>query len=279
MDKKNKTILITGASSGIGKETALLLAKSGFKVFAGIRRKTDKQNLESLNKNITGVYIDITSSSSIDKAFWFVYKNTEKIDVLINNAGIAVAGPVECLSIDKIKEQFNVNTFGAISVVHKFMPLLNNAKIINISSMAASGLFPYVSPYCASKRALDILFNSFFIENKSNIKVISVKPACIKTPIWDKSVQKARLAFEEYNCSSKDKYLTELLYMEKHALENNQKGIDVKKVSELILKIINSDNPKPSYNVGFQAHLADFVSKLPQSCINNIIKFFLNKNK
>ena len=175
-NKKNKfkTILITGSSSGIGRETAIRLAKAGHKVFAGVRRKVDKQELEKLNPNITGVYIDITNPASIDKAFWFVLKNTKKLDVLINNAGIVIAGPVELLDIKKLKEQFDVNTFGAIAVTQKFLPLLKDGKVINISSMASHGLFPYISPYCASKRALDILFNSFALENKDNIKVISI---------------------------------------------------------------------------------------------------------
>src|SRR5699024_1803046 len=111
--------------------------------------------LEKLSKNITGVYIDVTNSASIDKAFWFVLKNTEKLDVLINNAGIAIAGPIEILPVKKIKEQFDVNTFGAVAVTQKFLPLLHNGKVINISSMASFGLFPFISPYCASKRALD----------------------------------------------------------------------------------------------------------------------------
>ena len=166
--KKQQTILITGASSGIGKATAIKLAQEGHKVFAGIRRKTDKAELEKAHKNITGVYIDVTNASSIDKAFWFVMKNTDKINVLINNAGIVVAGPVELLSLNRLKQQFEINTFGPIMVAQKFLPLLHGSKIINISSMAASGIFPYISAYCASKRALDIFFNSFNVENRSS---------------------------------------------------------------------------------------------------------------
>ena len=153
MKNKVQTIFITGASSGIGKEIAKTLAEKGHKVFAGVRRKVDKTELEALNKNIIAVYIDVVNSSSIDKAFWYVLKNTDKIDVLINNAGIATAGPFEAIEVSKIKEQFDVNTFAPISVVQKFLPLLHGGKIINMSSMAASGIFPYISPYCASKRA------------------------------------------------------------------------------------------------------------------------------
>lgn len=281
MSKKNinKTILITGTSSGIGRETAIRLAKDGYKVFAGVRRKVDKQELEKLNTNITGVYIDITNPASIDKAFWFVLKNTDKIDVLINNAGIVTAGPIELIDIKKLKEQFDVNTFGAIAVTQKFISLLRGGKVINISSMASYGIFPYISPYCASKRALDILFNSFALENKDKIKVISIKPAAIKTPIWNKSIKKAHENFEEINDAAKEKYFNELSYLEKNAHLNNTKGIEIYKVVDKIIEVIEKKNPKSSYNVGFKATFVDLFSKLPQDIINTIIKLKLKKIK
>lgn len=278
-NNKNKVILITGTSSGIGRETAVRLAKEGHKVFAGVRRKVDKQELEKLNSNITGVYIDITNPASIDKAFWFVLKNTKKLDVLINNAGIVMAGPVELLELKKLKEQFDVNTFGAIAVTQKFLPLLKDGKIINISSMASYGIFPFISPYCASKRAMDILFNSFALENKDNIKVISIKPAAIKTPIWNKSIKKAHENLETINDAAKSKYFKEMSFLERNAFENNTKGIEIYKVVDKILEVINKKNPKSTYNVGFKANLVEFFSKLPQWFINFIIKIKLKNVK
>lgn len=275
MKKQNQTIFITGASSGIGKDIVIRLAKAGFKVFAGVRKKVDKIELESISKNITGVYVDVTNQSSIDKAFWFVMKNTNHIDVLINNAGIVCAGPVECIPTSKMKEQFDVNTFGPVMVVQKFMPLLNKSKVINISSMAASGIFPYISMYCASKRALDIIFNCFSLENKDNIRVISVKPASIKTPIWNKSVLKARECYSDISESLALKYSKELTTLEKNAISNTVTGINVRKVTDVIIKIIKSDNPKNSYNIGFASVVADLASKLPLAFVNRLIKLKL----
>ncbi len=281
MEKENKnlTILITGASSGIGRETALKLAKSGYKVFAGVRKKVDKDELEKLNTNIKGVYLDITNTESIEKAFWFIIKNTNRIDVLINNAGIATAGPIEFLSVKSIREQFEVNTFGALALTQRFIPFLKNGKIINISSMASTGLFPFISPYCASKRALDILFNSFMLENKDNIKVISVKPASIKTPIWNKSVKSAKSRFENFNENAKNKYEKELKYLEKNAEDNNKNGLDISEVVKIIIKIINTKNPKPSYSVGFKSSLVQLFEKLPLTIINKLIKHKLDNIK
>ena len=274
---KKQKILITGASSGIGRETAVRLAKEGHEVFAGIRKKIDKTELEKLNKNIKGVYIDVTNAYSIDKAFMYVLKHTDKLDVLINNAGIVTAAPVEFVDIKKLKEQFEVNTFGAVAAAQKFLRLLRNGKIINISSMAATGLFPFISPYCASKRSMDILFNSFALENKDNIKVISIKPAAVKTPIWNKSVKKARESFEESDEISRQKYMKELLFLEKNAVSNNEKGIETCIVVDKIIDVINKKNPKSSYNVGGQAVIAEFISRFMPVLANKIIKSRLSK--
>ncbi len=277
MKKETKTIIITGASSGIGRETAFKLAKEGHKVFAGVRKKIDKDELEKLNPNITAVYIDVTNPSSIDKAFWFIIKKADKIDVLINNAGIAVAGAVEFLPIKKIKEQFDVNTFGALQVTQKFMPFLKNGLIINISSMASYGIFPFIAPYCASKRAMDILFNSLLIENKDNIKVVSVKPESVKTPIWNKSVNSARKTFDLLNEAAKNKYKKEFNFLEKNALKNNNSAKEIGEVAELIIKIINSKNPKCSYNLGKTAVFTQIISLLPDFIVNFFIKLKLSK--
>lgn len=276
MKKEKKTIFITGASSGIGRETAIKLAKDGNLVFAGIRRKIDKNEIESLNPDIKGVYIDVTNPSSIDKAFWYVLKNTDKLDVLINNAGIVEAFPIELIDLKRLKEQFEVNTFGAVLVTQRFLQLLEHGKVINISSMAASGIFPYISPYCASKRAMDILMNSFALENKNKIKVISIKPAAIKTPIWEKSVKKGEEAFLQIKPSDRNKYQKEFEYIKKQALDSGKKGIDTYKAVEKIIEVIYSKNPKSSYNIGANAVFADILSKLPQDFLNALIKIKLN---
>lgn len=108
---------------------------------------------------------------------------------MINVAGNVVAGPVETLDTDRLRDQFEVNTFSHIEFMQALLPILDNGRIINISSMSSFGHFPFISPYCASKRALDIFFNAFAIENHRNIKVVSIKPGVIATPIWEKSVK------------------------------------------------------------------------------------------
>lgn len=267
-ETKQKSVLITGTSSGIGLATAEKLAKEGWLVFAGIRKKNDKFKVEKLHKNIRGVYLDVTNQGSIDKAFWYIIKQTDRLDALINNAGAAYAGPLEFMPIEALKEQFNINTFGALAVAQKFMPFLRHGRIINLSSMASTGLFPFIAPYCASKRALDILFNSLFIENKDDITVISIKPDVIKTPIWKRAKEIYQKCFENVPESQREKYEQETLMLQKQASNNETQGISVDDVANTILKALKDKNPKTSYFVGIKSLGAELYSKLPQKIVN-----------
>lgn len=269
----NKSVLVTGASSGIGKEIALKLAEQGYQVFAGVRKKSDKFRLEKMNSNIIGVYLDVTNANSIDKAFWYILKKTDSLYALVNNAGIAIGGPMEFIPIKKIKEQFDINTFGAVAVAQKFMPILNDGRIVNMSSMASTGIFPFTAPYCASKRALDILFNSLQLELKqNNIKIVSVKPGTIKTPIWDKSVKHVMSFLSDLPEGCLDKYRQEMLAVEKSALKSSETGLEPEMVAETVLKALEAKKPKLSYTVGVDAFLVVLFAKLPQCVINYLVK-------
>lgn len=275
---KKNSVLITGASSGIGKEIAVRLASEGYKVFAGVRSKTDKFNLEKISKNIIGVYLDVTKPDSIDKAYWFVLKKTDGLCAIINNAGVAIAGPMEFLPIDKLKEQFDINTFGAIAVAQKFLPMINEGKIINISSMSATGIFPFIAPYAASKNAMDILFNSLLLEFKNpRVKIVSIKPDVIRTPIWEKSIKSA----ESYNnylpTAAMTKYQKEMNVLLKSAKKNDLNGLAPRKVSDLVVSVLKSKNPKLSYTVGFSAWLVVLFAKLPKRLVNFLVRLNLDK--
>lgn len=273
-----KYVLITGASSGIGKTTAIKLAINGFKVFAGVRKPEDKTAVEAENSNITGVFIDVTNSDSIKNAYEEIKKVTDSLYALINNAGIAYAGAVECLPVETIQKQFDINVFGAIRVAQEFMPMLCSAKIVNISSMASFGLFPFISPYCASKRALDIFFNALMLECKNpELKVISIKPGVIKTKIWEKSIDENKKVMEGLPETAIEKYRREFEYLVKNAEKNKEKGLSPDEVADLILKVLRSKNPKPSYTIGRDAKMAEFFSRLPLCVTNFFTKYIMNK--
>lgn len=278
--QEGKYVLITGASSGLGKETAQKLAKEGYKIFAGVRKQEDKESLEGLNPNITAVFLDVTSDESVNKAFETISALTDKLYALVNNAGIALAGPVEYIPIDILKQQFDVNVFGAIRVAQKFLPLMKNqeAKIVNISSMASYGIFPFISPYCVSKRSLDMFFNSLLLECKMpDLKVVSIKPGTVRTPIWDKSLAVCEKNMEFLCEEGKKKYKKEFDFLIKNARKNNDEGLLPKDISNLVSKILKCKNPKLSYNIGKDSFAARMLSLLPQKVVNALVKYSLKK--
>ena len=264
-----KTIVITGATSGIGNALLKHFAKDN-KVFAGYRNEKYVEELKGLG--VIPFYIDMTNSESIHEAAAFIKSQTDHIDTLINVAGCVVAGVIENLDIDRLRHQFEVNTFSHLDFTQNLLDLLEGGKVINISSMASFGIFPFVGPYCASKRALDILFTSFVNETKRNIKIVSIKPGVIATPLWEKSININEKAIN--NCEGYEK---EMSFMVKNAHKNQEKGLDVNEVVKLISKVDSMANPKPSYTIGTDAKAAEIISHLPQGLINKLVQYNLKR--
>lgn len=262
-----KTIVITGATSGIGYALAKFFAKDN-RVFAGYRNEDKVLMLEEMG--VTPFYIDMTNSASIRQAAAFIKSETDRIDTLINVAGCVMAGVAETIDIDKLRTQFEVNTFSHLDFTQHLLERLDGGKIINISSVASFGVFPFISPYCASKRALDILFNTLMLETKHDIKVVSVKPGVIATPLWGKSISINHDSIE--NCKGYEK---EMEFMVKNARKNEVHGLDVSKVVKLIAKVERMKNPKPSYTVGIDSKTVEILSHLPLSWINKLVKLGL----
>lgn len=267
-----KTIVITGSTSGIGELITKEFAKLGYRIFAGYRNEDLKAKLLAISPDIIPFYIDMSKQETISQAAKFISFQADKIDTLVNAAGGVVAGAMESLPLDKIREQFEINTFSHLQFTQGLLEKLKGGKIINISSTSSFGVYPFIAPYCASKRALDMLFNSLQIENEDKIKVISIKPGVIKTPLWDKSIEQNVDSLGENK-----KYEREFAFMVENAKKCSQTGLDPKIVSDLVLKVDKMNNPKPSYTVGFDAKIAEILSHLPQNWINFIVKKMLEK--
>ena len=264
----SKTVVITGSTSGIGKELTEQFKKEDFIIFCGYRNKAKLP--EQLTDNVIPFYINMTDRKSIKEAAEFIKSKAEKVDILINVAGNVVAGPVELLDTDRLREQFDVNVFSHIDFSQNLLPVLSNGRIVNISSMSSFGFFPFISPYCASKRSLDIFFNAFAVENHKNIKVISIKPGVISTPIWEKSVESNLKGVSDFG-----DYEDELNFVKNNALRNTNKGLSVQKAAEFIKSVALKKNPKASYTLGKDAKAAHILSYLPQDVINKVVKFGL----
>jgi NAD(P)-dependent dehydrogenase (short-subunit alcohol dehydrogenase family) len=190
-DDKNKkpVAVVTGSSSGIGYETSLLLARKGFFTYATMRSPDKSNNIINLKQNerlpLEVLKLDVTDDKSVKEAIQKIVNEQGTIDVLVNNAGYALVGPLEELSIQEFKEQFETNVFGVIRVTKEILPIMRKQRhgtIVNISSVAGRIGFPLTSAYVSSKFALEGLSESIAYEvEQFGIKVILIEPGVIKT--------------------------------------------------------------------------------------------------
>ncbi|MHC4949193.1 MAG: SDR family oxidoreductase [Planctomycetota bacterium] len=192
-----RTVLITGASTGIGRACARRLDDAGWTVFAGVRREQDGRTLDAgSSERLRPVVLDVTRSETIAAAAAGVADVVGRrgLDGLVNNAGIGVGGPLEFLDLGDLRRQFEVNTFGAVAVTQALLPFLRRARgrIVNMSSISGRFSYPFLGPYAASKFALEALSDALRLEvRRHGVRVSIVEPGCIETPIWDKARERA----------------------------------------------------------------------------------------
>ena len=188
-NNKKAVAVVTGSSSGIGYETSLLLAKNGFFTYATMRSPDKSSKIINLKQNekllLEVLRLDVTDDKSVKEAIKKIVNERGTIDVLVNNAGYALVGPLEELSIQEFKEQFETNVFGVIRVIKEILPIMRKQRhgiIVNISSVAGRAGFPLTSAYVSSKFALEGLSESIAYEiEQFGIKVILIEPGVIKT--------------------------------------------------------------------------------------------------
>jgi NAD(P)-dependent dehydrogenase (short-subunit alcohol dehydrogenase family) len=186
---KKKVAIVTGSSSGIGFETSLLLARNDFYTYVTMRNIDKSKAITNLKQkeklSLEVLQLDVTSDESVKEAIQKITNEQERIDVLVNNAGYALVGPFEELSIEEFKEQFETNVFGVIRVIQAILPIMRRQRcgtIVNISSIAGKIGFPLTSAYASSKFALEGLSESIAYEiEQFGIKIILIEPGVIKT--------------------------------------------------------------------------------------------------
>ncbi len=189
----SRSVLITGASTGIGRACALHMDQLGWRVFAGVRRKADADSLRrSASSRLMPVTLDVTRPDQVRRAVQFTAKATGQAGLsgLVNNAGIPSGGPVEFLELEGLRRSFEVNFFGVVAVTQAFLPLLRRGqgRIVNVSSISGLIAAPFLSPYSTTKFALEALSDALRVElSPWKIHVAVVEPGAIDTPIWNKA--------------------------------------------------------------------------------------------
>jgi len=249
----NKVVLITGASSGIGKETAKILVNDGYIVYAVARRIERMTDLESLGVNIASM--DVADDNSMKNEVHRIIEKEGRIDILINNAGFGLYGTIEDVPIDEARYQMEVNLFGLARLTQLVLPYMREkhfGKIVNISSIGGKISTPLGGWYYASKFALEGLSDSLRLEVKPfGIDVILIEPGGIKTE-WG-SVASENLR----KMSSKTAY-TDLVNKSDGFFRMINEGTEPVVIARLIEKVIALKKPKARYAKGSMAGLALF---------------------
>jgi len=248
MRKTLKNVLILGATSDMAQFLINELTYYAIDTYT-VSRRAFPYNSNYLHK----FYADLSDEKSINS----VFKNfmNIKFDAVINFQGCAISSPVEFLELSELEKQYKISVFSLVTVLKNLRgKLTKNAKIINISSMAAFGLFPFLSPYESAKAAADIILNCYELE--TGIKTVSVKPGVVSTKFWQNSVKLNEENFKNFP----NEYEKTGEYLKQNALNNANKGIKADKVSKLVYKIIMSKNPKSSYLIGKDAKFISFLN-------------------
>jgi NAD(P)-dependent dehydrogenase (short-subunit alcohol dehydrogenase family) len=248
-----KVALVTGSSSGIGYETALLLARNGFDTFATMRNMNKSKEIREVSKRenlpLRVMQLDVNDDKSVADAINNILNEKKSIEVVVNNAGYGLMGSVEDSSLDEIKAQFETNFFGAIRVMKEVIPIMRKQKtgtIVNVSSVAGRIGFPMGSAYVSSKFALEGLSESMAYELKQfGIKIILIEPGVINTKFAFVTPKKAS--------DKKSSYSQLMNKMEENLFSTIVNGTPPKDVATIILRAITEESPEHRYLVGSDA--------------------------
>ncbi len=260
-----KSVLITGASTGIGAACALHLDEKGVRVFAGVRKESDGTSLKrSASSRLTPVPIDVTSPETIAAARRAVADavGAEGLAGLVNNAGVYFGGPLEFSSIDEVRETFEVNLFGVIAVTQSFLPLLRTARgrIVNMSSLSGVFALPFLGPYAASKFGLEAISDSLRVELRPwGISVAVVEPGVVDTPMREKVIATLRKAREAYPPEARELYGPIFGLSERR----QERGIRAERVAVAVEHALFARRPKRRYLVGAEAKSVPVFRMLP----------------
>ena len=263
MKREKKKVLIFGATSQIAESLIEKLKNDSSEIYTVSRKMPE--NKSGLSKTLIA---DLAKEEEIDLAFKQI--QNEKFDSIICFQGVAISSPVEYLSKDELQKQLDISLFSLLEILKRAKQVIDkNSTIINISSMASYGIFPFLSPYSISKASSDILLNLYEIE--TGIKTVSVKPGVVGTKFWKYSVNENEKNFERF----KGEYYDAGQFLKTNALKNSTRGLSSEKAARLIYNIIYKKNPKASYLIGADSYFASFAANFKGRVLSRLINLVL----
>ena len=272
-----QSVVITGASTGIGWACAKLLLDRGYRVFGSVRKQTDADRLaKEFGANFTPLLFDVTDEAAVLSAARKVREVLagQTLSGLVNNAGIAVAGPVLELPADEFRRQMDVNVIGPIIATQAFGPLLGadpslkgkKGRVVMISSVAGRSGNPLMSAYSASKHAIEGLSESLRRELMLfGIDVVVIAPGVVKTPIWSKAEQ---VDISPYQNSP---YFPALQKVRAFMLQLGQSGLPAEKIAECVHEALTAPRPKVRYQITPDPMRHLITAMLPKRTVDKII--------
>ena len=248
--------LVTGTSTGIGRAVAVQLAARGFEVLAGVRR------LEDAPPGMEPIVLDVTSEDDIAAAAGRVGRS---LHALVNNAGIAVNGPIEVVPVEQWRRQLEVNLIGQVAVTRALLPALLDARgrIVNISSISGRAAWPMIGPYTASKFALEAVSDTLRREvGPHGVRVVSVEPGGIATPVWGKSRVEAERLVSAMPADARRRYDGLIAGILSQGERLAREGLPPEAVAEVVGDALTVRRPRTRYVVGGQARAQAMLARL-----------------
>jgi NAD(P)-dependent dehydrogenase (short-subunit alcohol dehydrogenase family) len=249
------SVLVTGASSGIGRAAALALSQRGFHVYAGTRTELDYGG-------VTPVTLDVTNADHVEAL------RSLKLDAVVNNAGIAVIGPLEELPLERLRHQLEVNTVAQLAVIQACLPALRRSadgRIVNVSSISGRVALPLYGPYAASKFALEALSDALRRELRGAVHVSLIEPGAVATPIWQRTLEASELPSGRYRALAER--LREL------ALEAADHGMPASVVANAVVEALTADRPRTRYVLGRSARIQAALARgAPTRVFDHLIR-------
>jgi len=275
-----KTFLVTGASTGIGEACALLLDREGHRVFAGVRKDEDGERLRSkASDRLVPVLLDVTDGSQADAVAKRIEAEAGALHGLVNNAGIALGGPIEFLPLEEWRDQFEVNVFGQLIVTRAMMPLIRQSqgRIVFMGSMSGRVAIGLLGPYAASKFALEAIGEALRQElHPWGLRVSVIEPGAVKTPVWDKAratADRLELAMPE---EAGDLYEEHILALRKGIEMSADQGVPAEKVAQAVKHALFARRPKTRYVIGLDGRIQSaMVRLLPDRAREAVLRRFV----
>jgi NAD(P)-dependent dehydrogenase (short-subunit alcohol dehydrogenase family) len=276
-----RSVVVTGASTGIGRAAALRLDAKGWRVFAGIRKEADAESLRGEgSQRLTPLILDVTDSAQIAAAAEQVTSEVggDGLDGLVNNAGIAVPGPLEALPIDDFRRQVEVNLTAQVAVTQAMLPAIRSARgrIVFITSIGGRMAFPMFGAYHAAKFGLEAVGDVFRQELRPwGIEVAIVEPGSIATEIWDRGQEEAAAFVAGASDEQERLYGQAIAAYREVARRTGERGIPPERVAKAIEHALSSRRPRTRYLVGLDAKSqARLKAILPTRLVDRMVARF-----